>query len=161
MQNKILRLLEQDCTLTPAQIAVMLSIEEADVTSIIDDCKQRGIILGYQAKIDWDKTESETVTALIDVSVAPQRETGFDRVAERIFQYDEVESLYLVSGGHDFSIVINGRTLKEVALFVAEKLSSLEAVTATKTHFLLRRYKENGQIFSHPGENGQERIGVL
>ncbi|MCL2546053.1 MAG: Lrp/AsnC family transcriptional regulator [Oscillospiraceae bacterium] len=156
----ILRLLEQDCTLTPVQISAMTGHDISEVERVITDCQEKGIILGYKAKIDWDKTRQETVTAIIDVSVTPQRGSGFDRVAERIYQYDEVESLYLVSGGHDFSIVINGRTIKEVALFVAEKLSQLENVTSTATHFMLRRYKENGVIFAHPTDE-QERMSLL
>ena len=156
----ILRLLEQDCTLTPDKIAVMLGRDVSEVAQLIKDCEDKGIILGYKAKIDWDKTDNETVTAIIDVNVTPQRGAGFDRVAERIYQYEEVESLYLVSGGHDFSIVINGRTIKEVALFVAEKLSQLEYVTGTATHFMLRRYKENGTIYTHTTDE-QERMGLF
>ena len=157
---EILKLLENDSTLSHTQIAAMLHIDENDVSSAIADYEKQGVILGYKAKIDWEKTERETVTALIDVQVTPQRSEGFDRVAERIYQYDEVESLYLMSGSYDFSILITGRTFKEVALFVAEKLAPLESVTNTATHFLLRKYKENNVVFQQSTE-GQERIGAF
>ncbi len=156
----ILKLLEADSTLTAAQIAALLHRDAAEVAAVIADCEKQGIILGYKAKIDWDKTDRETVTALLEVKVTPQRDNGFDRVAERVYQYDEVESLYLMSGSYDFSILITGRTLKEVALFVAEKLSPLDSVTSVSTHFLLRKYKENGMIYPQNDE-GQERITLL
>ena len=157
---EILKLLEDDSTLTNAQIATMLDQSEDAVTAAIADYEEQGVILGYKAKVDWEKTERETVTALIDVKVTPQRNEGFNRIAERIYQYDEVESLYLMSGSYDFSILITGRTFKDVALFVAEKLAPLESITSTATHFLLRKYKENNVVFPQPDE-GQERVSVL
>ena len=147
MNMKLLQLLESDCTLTHDQLAAMtgLSVEEvrAEVKKLEDD----GLILGYRAVVDWDNTDREAVTALIEVKVTPQRGEGFDRVAKRIYQYDEVESVYLMSGAFDLTVIISGRSLKEVARFVAEKLATIEDVTGTATHFILHKYKENHLIF--------------
>jgi DNA-binding Lrp family transcriptional regulator len=138
-------------------MAAMLGRSEAEVSDAIADFEARGVILRYKAVVDWEKTDVEMVTALIDVKVTPQRGEGFDRVAERIYQYDEVESLYLMSGGYDLSVLITGRTMKEVALFVAEKLAPLESVTGTATHFLLKKYKDGGVVFA-PVTPQEERI---
>ena len=154
---ELLRLLEKDCTLTNAQMAAMLGRTEDEIADAVGDYKTKGVILRYKAVIDWEKTDVEMVTALIDVKVTPQRGEGFDRVAARIYQYDEVESLYLMSGGYDLSVLISGRTMKDVALFVAEKLAPMDAVTGTATHFLLKKYKDGGTIFE-PLPPQQERI---
>ncbi len=157
MNMKLLQLLESDCTLTHDQLAAMtgLSVEEvrAEVKKLEDD----GLILGYRAVVDWDNTDREAVTALIEVKVTPQRGEGFDRVAKRIYQYDEVESVYLMSGAFDLTVIISGRSLKEVARFVAEKLATIEDVTGTATHFILHKYKENHLIFEKREEQ-QERF---
>ena len=145
--TKLLRLLEEDCTLTPEQLASMADMTVEDVKAAIKQYEEDKIILGYKAIVDWDRTEREAVTALIEVKVTPQRGEGFDRVAERIYQYDEVESVYLMSGSFDLTVIISGRTLKEVALFVGEKLAPLEDVTGTATHFILKKYKEKHLIF--------------
>lgn len=157
---EILKLLEKDCTLTPEQMAAMLDVTADAVRKTVRELEERGVILGYKAVIDWEKTGAETVTALIDVKVTPQRGEGFDRVAERIYQFEEVESLYLMSGGYDLSVLITGRTMREVALFVAQKLAPLEAVTGTATHFLLKKYKERGAVFVGREEQ-QERMLLL
>ncbi len=157
--KKLLQLLEDDCTLTHAQLASMTGMTEAEVAKAIADYEANGIILGYKAIIDWDRTEREAVTALIEVSVTPQRGEGFDRVAERIYQYDEVESVYLMSGSFDLTVIISGRTLKEVALFVGEKLAPLEDVTGTATHFILKKYKEKHLLFQK--QEGQEERFVF
>ena len=145
--KKLLQLLEDDCTLSHAQLASMTGMTESEVASAIERYERENLILGYKAIVDWDRTERESVTALIEVSVTPQRGEGFDRVAERIYQYDEVESVYLMSGSFDLTVIISGRTLKEVALFVGEKLAPLEDVTGTATHFILKKYKEKHLIF--------------
>ena len=145
--KKLLQLLEDDCTLSHAQLASMTGMTEAEVAHAIAEYEKNKLILGYKAIVDWDRTDRETVTALIEVSVTPQRGEGFDRVAERIYQYDEVESVYLMSGSFDLTVIISGRTLKEVALFVGEKLAPLEDVTGTATHFILKKYKEKHLIF--------------
>ena len=145
--KKLLQLLEDDCTLSHAQLASMTDMTEAEVAHAIAEYEKNKLILGYKAIVDWDRTDRETVTALIEVSVTPQRGEGFDRVAERIYQYDEVESVYLMSGSFDLTVIISGRTLKEVALFVGEMLAPLEDVTGTATHFILKKYKEKHLIF--------------
>ena len=126
--TKLLQLLESDCTLTPEQLAAMTQKSVEEVKAAIAQLEKEKIIRGYQAVIDWDKTDRENVTALIEVKVIPQRGDGFDRIAERIYQYDEVESVYLMSGAFDFTVIISGRTLREVAQFVSEKLAPLEGV---------------------------------
>ena len=151
MNTKLLRLLEQDCTLTPEQLASMADMTVEAVKAQMKEYEEEKIVLGYQAIVDWDRTDREAVTALIEVNVTPQRGAGFDRVAERIYQYDEVESLYLMSGTFDLTVIISGRTLKEVAMFVSERLAPLEGVTGTATHFILKKYKENHLVFQ-PGE---------
>ncbi len=155
--KKLLQLLEDDCTLNHAQLASMTGMTEAEVAAAIAQYEADRIILGYKAIVDWDRTEREAVTALIEVSVTPQRGEGFDRVAERIYQYDEVESVYLMSGSFDLTVIISGRTLKEVALFVGEKLAPLEDVTGTATHFILKKYKEKRLIFQKQEEQ-EERF---
>lgn len=159
MKKTILELLEKDCKLTAAQIASMVGADEAEVARIIRECEEERAILGYRAIIDWDKTECEAATALIEIKVTPQRGQGFARVAQRICQYPEVESVYLMSGGFDLTAIIKGKTLKQVALFVAEKLAPLEAVNATATHFVLKKFKDAGVLFSED-EIGQERIQI-
>lgn len=144
---KLLRLLEQDCTLTHEQLASMTDMTVADVKAAIQRYEADKTILGYQAIVDWERTEQEAVTALIEVNVTPQRGEGFDRVAKRIYQYDEVESLYLMSGSFDMTVIISGRTLKEVAQFVGRKLAPIEGVTGTATHFILKKYKEKHLVF--------------
>jgi len=155
--KKLLQLLEDDCTLTHAQLASMTGMTEAEVTAAVKEYEKNNVILGYQALVDWDRTDRESVTALIEVSVTPQRGEGFDRVAERIYQYDEVESVYLMSGSFDLTVIISGRSLKEVALFVGQKLAPLEDVTGTATHFILKKYKEKHLIFKQP-EVQEERF---
>ena len=145
--NELLNLLEKDAKLTPEMLAAMLDKEVGDVKRMIDEYEKNGTIAGYSALIDWEKTEREYVTALIELKVTPQRELGFDRVAERIYNYPEVQSLYLMSGGFDLCVVIEGKTMREVALFVAEKLAPMESVISTATHFVLRKYKEDGIVY--------------
>ena len=155
---KLLQLLEQDCTLTPEQLASMADMSVEDVKAEIKRYEDEKIILGYKAIVDWDRTDREAVTALIEVKVTPQRGEGFDRVAERIYQYDEVESVYLMSGAFDLTVIISGRTLKEVAQFVGERLSTLEDVTGTATHFILHKYKEKHLIFEKQEKQQKEWI---
>ena len=145
--EKILSLLEDDATLTPEQLAVMCQKEVGDIKNIISAYEENGVILGYKTLIDWDKTDREYVSALIEVKITPQRDRGFDRVAERIYNYPEVQSLYLMSGGYDLCLIIEGRTMKEVAYFVAQKLAPIESVLSTATHFVLRKYKDKGVIY--------------
>ena len=156
----LLQLLEDDCTLTHAQLAAMTGMAENEVAAAVAQYEKDRVILGYKTIIDWDRTHRESVTAMISVSVTPQRGEGFDRIAQRIYQYDEVESLYLMSGGsHDLTVIISGRTLKEIAHFVGEKLAPIEGVTGTATHFILKKYKEKHLIF--PVQEVQEERFVF
>lgn len=158
--EKLLRLIENDATLTPKEIALMLEKEEGDIKNMIRQLEKDGVILGYKAVIDWDKTETETVTALIEVKVMPQRDDGFDKIAEKIQNYPEIKGLYLMSGGFDFTVLIEGKTMKEVAYFVARKLAPIEYVTATATHFVLKTYKYNGVVYNSPKKDLRESDGI-
>ena len=156
--NKLLKLLEKDCTLTPAQLAAMCDTTEEDIALRVQSLKDEGVILGYKALINWEKTAIEAVEALIEVKITPQRDKGFDRIAERIYQYEEVESCYLMSGGYDVTVIITGRTLREVALFVSEKLSTIDGVTSTSTHFILKKYKQQNVVFEQREEQRERLI---
>ena len=158
--KKLLQLLEDDCTLTHAQLASMSGLTEAEVAAAIKKYEEERVILGYTAIVDWDRTDRESVTALIEVNVTHQRGEGFDRVAQRIYQYDEVESVYLMSGSFDLTIIISGRTLREVAMFVSERLSTIHGVTGTATHFILKKYKEKHLVFRPQEPEEREYIFV-
>ena len=147
MDKKILELLESDGRLSAKQIAMMLSKEEGDIKKIIESYEKEGIILGYKTIVDWDKTDREYATALIELKVTPQYNRGFDAIAERIYNYPEVQSVYLMSGSYDLCVILEGKTIREVALFVAQRLAPLEAVLSTATHFVLRKYKDKGVIY--------------
>lgn len=147
-QIELLKLLEKNCRTTPEQLAAMLGETEDAVRAEIALLEKENIIQGYNAMVDWDRTGEELVTALIEVKAQPQRGEGFERIAERIYQYDEVESLYLMSGAYDFTVIITGRTLKEVANFVSAHLSTIDGVTGTATHFILKKYKEKHTVFA-------------
>lgn len=148
--DKLLKLLDNDARLTLEQLAVMTGKTEAEVADQIDEWQKTGVIRAYKALIDWDKTDREYVTAMIEVKMTPQRDRGFDRIAEKIYQYPEVQSVYLMSGGYDLCLIIEGRTMKEVAYFVAQKLAPIESVISTATHFVLRKYKDKGVIYGAP-----------
>ena len=145
--EKLLELLEQDCTMSVELMASATGIPVEEARAAIKKYEKDQTILGYQAIIDWDQVRRENVTALIEVKVTPQSISGFDRIAERIYQYDEVESMYLMSGSYDLTVIISGRTLQEVARFVSERLSTIEGVTGTATHFILKKYKEKHLVF--------------
>ena len=145
--NELLRLLENDARLSPEALALMLDKEVGDIKKMIEDYERDGVILGYHTEIDWDKTNHEYVCAMIEIKITPQRDRGYNHVAQKIYNYPEVESLYLMSGGFDLAVFINGRTMREVALFVAEKLATIEDVISTATHFVLRKYKDNNVIY--------------
>ena len=145
--NELLKLLEDNARLTDEQIALMLGKERGEIRDMIEKFERDRVILGYKALIDWDKTDKESVSALIEVKITPQRDRGFDRVAEMIYNYPEVESLFLMSGGFDLAVMIEGKTMKEVAYFVAMKLAPIEDVISTSTHFVLRKYKDKGVVY--------------
>lgn len=147
MNTDILKLLENDARLTPEQIAVMLDLDVDIVKKEISDFEKDGTILGYKAIIDWEKTDRESVSAMIEVKLTPQRDSGFDRVAKKIYNYPEVQSVQLMAGGYDLSVLIEGKTMKEVALFVSQKLATIDGVIATATHFVLHKYKDKGVLY--------------
>ena len=148
--NDFLKLLESDSRLTPEQLAVMCDKEVGEIKEMIGKFEKEGIILGYHTLIDWDKTARESVTALIELKISPQEDRGFDKIAEKIRNYPEVQSVYLMSGGFDLAVFIEGKTLKEVAFFVAQKLAPIEYVTSTATHFVLKKYKDKGVVYGQP-----------
>lgn len=147
--DKILKMLEDDATLTPEQIALMCEKEVGEIRDLIQKYEADGVILGYKTIIDWDKTDREYVSALIELKVLPQRDRGFDKVAEKIYNYPEVQSVYLMSGSFDLAVFIEGKTMREVAYFVAQKLAPLEYIQATATHFILRKYKDKGVVYGN------------
>ncbi len=145
--TELLKLLENDARLSPEALALMLDKEVGDIKKMISDCEESGVILGYRTEIDWDKTDREYVSAMIEIKITPQRDRGYDHVAQKIYNYPEVESLYLMSGSFDLAVFIKGKTMREVAFFVAEKLATIEDVLSTSTHFVLRKYKDNNIIY--------------
>jgi DNA-binding Lrp family transcriptional regulator len=155
--DKILSLLENDAKLTTEQLAAMLGKTDAEISDAVKAYEKAGIIKAYKALIDWDKAGRESITALIEVKVTPQRDFGFEQVAERIMQFDEVSSCYLMSGGFDLLVMVEGSSFKEVAMFVAERLAPLDNVLSTGTHFILRKYKDKGVLFGaeKPDERGK------
>lgn len=147
MNIEILKLLETDSKMTVTDIAKMLGLDEAAVAADIKAMEEGKVICGYHTMIDWDKVAEEKVTALIEVKVTPQRGQGFDRIAERIYNFEEVNAVYLMAGSFDFTVILQGTSLKEVSRFVSEKLSTMEQIISTSTHFVLKKYKDHGIIF--------------
>lgn len=145
--KEILRILERDARISPAKIAEMTGQTEEEVTKTIADLEKKGIIRRYKTVIDWEKAGVDRVFAFIDVKVTPSRGVGFDDVAERIYKYPEVHSVYLVSGQYDLRVVVEGDSMKHVAFFVADKLATIDRVQSTATHFLLKKYKEDLDVF--------------
>jgi DNA-binding Lrp family transcriptional regulator len=158
--DEILEILEKDARITPEEIAKMLKKKPAVVRQAIKKYEKEGIIAGYKAVInkEWGKDDDKEVRALIEVNILPQKDVGFERVAERIYSFPEVTSCYLVSGTYDLLLIVEGRNLHAVSQFVAEKLAPLENVRGTTTHFLLRKYKQDGTILKHKEEN--KRIAI-
>ena len=158
LETQVLDLLREDCRLPLEKLAVMLGVSTEEVAETIDSLERRRVILHYAPTINWDLTDRERVEAMIQVSVTPQREMGFDAVARRIYRFEEVKSVYLMSGGYDLLVLVEAKSLKELALFVSSKLSTLEMVTGTQTSFVLKRYKEEGVIFD--GSQSDNRLVV-
>lgn len=158
MDDELLEILEKNCRFSAEEIATMLNWSVDKVREEIKKLEDENVIAGYNTLINWDNTQKETVSALIEVRVTPQRGEGFDKVAERIYRYPEVKACYLMSGGFDLTVLIEGKTMKEVALFVSEKLALLESVVSTSTHFVLKRYKDKGVIFEKKGKDNREAV---
>ncbi|MBQ1487281.1 MAG: Lrp/AsnC family transcriptional regulator [Lachnospiraceae bacterium] len=153
MREKILSIIERNSKMDLKELAIILGEEEIDVANEIKAMEEDGTICGYHTLIDWDKTSIEKVSALIEVRVTPQRGQGFDTIAERIYKYPEVNSVYLMSGGYDLLVTLEGKTLKEVSSFVTNKLSTLETVLSTTTHFILKKYKDHGTVLTKKYED--------
>jgi DNA-binding Lrp family transcriptional regulator len=151
--SRILKILERDARTPLSQVAAMVGQSEEEVRRIVAECEKKRIIRRYKTIIDWEKAGLERVFAFIDVKVSPAREVGFDDVAARIYRFPEVHSVYLVSGEYDLRVVVEGRTMREVAFFVAEKLATIDRVQSTATHFLLKKYKEDEEIIAEPEED--------
>ena len=158
MRDQILTFIEKNSRINLKELAVMLGSDEVTVANEISEMEQEQVICGYHTMIDWDKTGAEKVTALIEVRVTPQRGQGFDSIAERIYNYPEVKSVYLISGGYDLMVILEGKTLREVSSFVSDKLPTLDTVLSTATHFILKKYKDHGTIFAK--KNKDERMLV-
>ncbi len=156
--KEILEILQDSSRTNVDEIALRLGMEAAEVERIIKNYEADGTIVKYHTLINWEKAGEETVSAFIDVGVVPQRDVGFDVCAERIYRFPEVKSVYLMSGGYDLSVLIEGKTMKEVALFVAMKLSPLEYVSSTATHFVLKKYKQDGVILVEDGKEDQRLV---
>ncbi|MEF9940012.1 MAG: Lrp/AsnC family transcriptional regulator [Clostridium sp.] len=146
MRERILAVIEKNSRISAKELADLLGENEAAVATEIAEMEKEHIICGYHTLINWDNTDDEKVIALIEVRVTPQREMGFDKIAERIYQYSEVKSVYLMSGGYDFTVILEEKTMRAVAQFVSEKLATIESVLSTSTHFVLKKYKDHGTV---------------
>lgn len=158
--EEILEILEKNSRYTDEQIAVMTGKTVEEVRDAIRDYEEKSIIAGYTTLINWENTGSETVTALIEVKITPQRGEGFDKVAERIYKFPQVKACYLMSGGFDLTVIVEGKTMKEVAMFVSEKLAVQDNVIGTATHFVLKKYKDHGTIFKEKKTSNREVIFI-
>ncbi len=158
MREAILAILEKNSRIDIADLASLLGESEINIANEIADMEKEHVICGYHTLINWDKTSDEKVTALIEVKVTPQKGLGFDAIAERIYNYSQISALYLMSGGFDFTVIIEEKTMKEVAMFVSNKLAPLDAVLSTSTHFVLKKYKDHGTVLDVP--NDDERMLV-
>ena len=158
MRERILELLDKDSKLTAKEIASLINEKEDDVAEAIKEMEDENIICGYNTLINWDKTDRELVTAILEVKVTPQRGNGFDKIAERIYQNKEVRSVYLMSGGYDFCVILEEKTLKEIAFFVSDKLSPIDAVISTSTHFVLKSYKDHGIVMERKGNEDKRML---
>lgn len=158
LKLSILSVLEKNAKTSVEDLAKMLGVDEEDIVIAVGELEADRVICGYNAIINWDKVSNEKVAALIEVKVAPQRGVGFDKIGSRIARFDEVDSIYLLSGGYDFLIRIKGHSMKEVSQFVFDKLSTLESVQSTATHFVLKKYKDHGVLMEERHENERDNV---
>ena len=158
MREELLAIIEKNSRIDLKELAVILGVREVDVVNELETMEKEGVICVYHTVVNWEKTSNEKVSALIEVRVTPQRGQGFDCVAERIYRYPEVRSVYLISGGFDLMVILEGKTLREVSSFVSDKLSTLDRVLSTSTHFILKKYKDHGTIFVQKTEDEREMI---
>jgi len=153
IKEEILEILSEDSRTTPAQIALMTGAPEEEIKKCIAELEEERIIVKYHAAINWDKTQDASVQALIEVKVTPQRDRGFDTIARRIYRFDEVRSVYLMSGTYDLLVIVDGKSMRQVAYFVAERLSTIEGVLSTATHFILKKYKDDGVLLEDESDD--------
>ena len=158
MEEELLAIIEKNSRIDLKELAVILGVAEIDVINTLQKLEEEGVVCGYHTMINWEKTSIEKVTALIEVRVTPQRGQGFDNIAERIYKYPEVQSVYLISGGYDLLVTLEGKTLREVSSFVSDKLSTLDTVLSTATHFILKKYKDHGTILGVKAEDEREIV---
>lgn len=158
--DKLLSLLEENARYTNRQLAVMLGRTEEEVEAAIEAYEKSGVIRGYKALVDWDKTGEDKIFARIEIKVTPKKDFGFEEIARTVMEFEEVESVYLMSGGYDLALTVSGKNFKEVALFVAHRLSPLDSVNSTATHFVLKKYKERGAILAEE-EQDERRMTLL
>lgn len=158
MREKLLSVIEKNSRIDMKELAVIMGVEEIDIANELAALESEGIICGYHTLIDWEKTSIEKVSALIEVRVTPQRGQGFDSITERIYKYPEVNSVYLISGGFDLLVTLEGKSLKEISAFVSDKLSTLDTVLSTATHFILKKYKDHGTILAKKSEDTREKV---
>lgn len=157
--EEILNILDKEKgNVSRAKIAQMLGMEEKEVAEKIEKMEKENVIVGYKTIVNWDKTDKDVVVALIELRITPQRGEGFDKVAERIYKYPQVKSLYLMSGAYDLAVTIEGKSMKEVALFVAQKLAPMDSIISTATHFVLKKYKEEGIVFEDDEKDTRQVI---
>ena len=157
--EEILNILDKEKgTVSRAKIAQMLGMEEKEVADKIEKMEKENVMVGYKTIVNWDKTDKDVVVALIELRITPQRGEGFDKVAERIYKYPQVKSLYLMSGAYDLAVTIEGKSMKEVALFVAQKLAPMDSIISTATHFVLKKYKEEGIVFEDDEKDTRQVI---
>ena len=160
MRGQILQLLVHNSRLTPEEIGQQIGAEPEEVAKEIQLMEENKVICGYNTLINWENTDREMVTALIEVKVTPQRGNGFDKIAERIYRFEEVKAVYLMSGGFDLTVILEGKSLKEIAFFVSDKLAPIDAVIGTATHFVLKSYKDHGVIISQGDKKEDKRMIV-
>lgn len=158
MREELLAIIETNSRIEVKELAVLLGVEEIDVVNELAAMEAEGIICGYYTLVNWENTTIDKVTALIEVRVTPQRGQGFDKIAERIYNYPEVRSVYLISGGYDLMVILEGKSLREVSNFVSDKLSTLDTVLSTATHFILKKYKDYGTVL---GQKIQDERGMI
>lgn len=158
--REVYEILENDARLTPAQVATMTGMGEAEVRDIISRAEKDRVIVKYKTVVDWEKAGDDRVWATIEVKVQPRKDVGFDALAERIYRFPQVRTVYLVSGAYDLSLVVVGKTVQEVGLFVSQKLAPLDGVQGTTTHFLLRRYKEDGEVLGPVPDDRRQQLSI-
>ena len=158
---RLLKLLSENDRLTTDELAAMLAVSPEEVAREIAEYEKAGVIKGYNALINWEKADCNRATALIELKVSPKKETGFDEIAHRIMEFEEVEGVYLMSGGYDLAVFVSGKTMQDIAMFVVRRLSPIDGVLSTATHFILKKYKDGGVVFDDPAYQEDKRSNLI